>query len=69
MNIYSSTMSQQMPIGTGIAKTIILGRTPWRFQLEVWYYVEQPDSFGSNWFLSFDFRPVIRNPFVKKVNN
>ena len=55
-----------VPLGTGIARTIKIGRTPWRFQLEVWYYLEQPDSFGSDWFLSFDFRPVIKNPFIFK---
>lgn len=58
-----------LPLGTGIARTIKIGSTPWRFQLEVWYYVEQPDSFGSDWFMSFDFRPVIRNPFVRKNKN
>ena len=55
-----------VPLGTGIARTIKIGRTPWRFQLEVWYYLEQPDSFGSDWFMSFDFRPVIKNPFIFK---
>ncbi len=55
-----------VPLGTGIARTIKIGSTPWRFQLEIWYYVEQPDSFGSDWFMSFDFRPVIKNPFVRK---
>jgi hypothetical protein len=58
--------SLSIPLGTGIARTVKLGKTPWRFQLEIWYYVVQPDSFGSNWFMSFDFRPVIRNPFVRK---
>ena len=58
--------SVSIPLGTGIARTVKLGKTPWRFQLEVWYYLEQPDAFGSDWFMSFDFRPVIRNPFVRK---
>jgi hypothetical protein len=58
-----------IPLGTGIARTVKIGSTPWRFQLEVWYYVEQPDSFGSDWFMSFDFRPVIKNPFVRKNKN
>lgn len=58
-----------VPLGTGIARTIKIGSTPWRFQLEVWYYVEQPDLFGSEWFISFDFRPVIRNPFIRKSVN
>jgi hypothetical protein len=54
-----------LPLGTGIAKTMKLGGTTWRFQLELQYYVEQPDSFGSDWSVTFDFRPVIQNPILK----
>ena len=54
-----------LPLGTGIAKTLKLGDTTWRFQLELQYYVEQPDSFGADWSLTFDFRPVIQNPVLK----
>ena len=54
-----------LPLGTGIAKTAKLGGTTWRFQLELQYYVEQPDSFGSDWSVTFDFRPVIQNPVLE----
>lgn len=54
-----------LPLGTGIAKTLKIGKTTWRFQLEFQYYVKQPDSFGSDWSLNFDFRPVIQNPLLK----
>jgi hypothetical protein len=54
-----------LPIGTGIAKTLKISGTTWRFQAEVWYYVEQPDSFGNDWMVSFDVRPVIKNPLVR----
>ena len=51
--------------GTGIAKTTKIGNTVWRFQLEFQYFVKQPDSFGADWSLTFDFRPVIQNPLLK----
>jgi hypothetical protein len=54
-----------LPLGTGISKTAKIGKTTWRFQVEFQYYVEQPDSFGSDWSLTFDFRPVIQNPVLK----
>jgi hypothetical protein len=54
-----------IPIGTGIAKTTKIGKTTWRFQLEVQHFVKQPDSFGSEWLLSFEARPVIENPLLK----
>ena len=53
-----------VPVGTGIAKTLKIGGTTWRVQLEAWKYVVQPDSFGSDWLISLDIRPVIQNPFV-----
>jgi hypothetical protein len=54
-----------LPLGTGIAKTTKIGNTVWRFQLEFQYFVKQPDSFGADWSLTFDFRPVIQNPLLK----
>lgn len=55
-----------LPLGTGIAKTLKLSSgTTWRFQVEFQYYVQQPDSFGADWSLTFDFRPVIQNPILK----
>ena len=54
-----------IPLGTGIAKTTEIGNTVWRFQLEFQYFVKQPDSFGADWSLTFDFRPVIENPILK----
>jgi hypothetical protein len=53
-----------VPVGTGIAKTLKIGGTTWRVQVEGWKYVVQPESFGSDWFVSLDIRPVIQNPFV-----
>ncbi len=61
----SSSEALSLPLGTGIAKTTKIGGTTWRFQVEIQYYVEQPDSFGSEWALTFDFRPVIQNPVLK----
>jgi hypothetical protein len=61
-----SNEALSLPLGTGIAKTLKIGRITWRFQTEVYYYVVQPDSFGSEWMLSLDIRPVIRNPLVRK---
>ncbi len=54
-----------LPLGAGIAKTLMIGNTTWRFQVEVWNYVVKPDSFGGDWALTFDFRPVIKNPLVR----
>lgn len=52
-----------VPLGTGISKTSIIGGRPWKFALQVHYYVEQPDAFGPEWFVKFKISPVVLNPF------
>ena len=40
-----------VPVGVGLAKTVKIGSTPWKFQLELQHFVEQPEDFGPEWFL------------------
>ncbi len=35
-----------VPLGIGLAKTVILGKTPVKMQGQLFYFVEQPDTFG-----------------------
>ncbi len=51
------------PIGIGVKKTSILGGTPWKFGLEYWHYVAQPDAFGPSWQLRFTVGPVVPLPW------
>jgi hypothetical protein len=57
-----------IPVNLFVAKTVILGKTPWKFQLETNYYVEQPDAFGPQWMIGFNISPVVKNPFQKGFN-
>jgi hypothetical protein len=50
-----------VPINVTVAKTIIIGETPWRFGVEVNYYTERSDAFGPRWMLGFNVTPVVRN--------
>lgn len=50
-----------LPVGGGVAKTTFIGNTPWRFALEVQYYVVTPDRFGPEWALSFNLAPAFGN--------
>ena len=54
-----------VPLGFGVARTTKLSGETWKFQGQVEYYVEQPDSFGPDWLLKFTISPVIQNPFVR----
>jgi len=57
-----------IPVNLFISKTVILGKTPWKFQLEANYYVEQPDAFGPQVMIGFNISPVVNNPFQKGFN-
>ena len=51
------------PIGIGVKKTSILGRTPWKFNLEYWYFAARPDAFGPGWQLRLTVSPVVPLPW------
>lgn len=51
------------PLGVGINKTSIIGKTPWKFGLEYWEYIESPDSFGPDWQIRFIVAPVVPLPW------
>ena len=55
-----------IPLGIGLSKTKIIGKTPWKFQGQVQYYAKQADSFGPEWLFKFTVTPVIQNPFVRE---
>ena len=51
------------PLGIGVAKTAIIGNTPWNFKLQYWHYIEQPDPFGPDYQIRFQVSPVIPLPW------
>ena len=55
-----------MPIGIGVAKTAIFGKTPWKFALQYWHYLESPDSFGPDYQVRFSVTPVIPLPWLPR---
>ncbi|BHH86074.1 hypothetical protein [Desulforhopalus sp. 52FAK] len=57
-----------IPVNLSVSKTVMFGETPWKFELEANYYVEQPDAFGPQWMIGFNISPVVNNPFQKGFN-
>ena len=51
------------PLGTGISKTIIAGKTPWKLACQYWYFAASPDSFGSRHQLRFQVSAVVPLPW------
>lgn len=52
-----------LPVGVGVSKTTIIGTTPWKFSLQYWHYVEQPDNFGPDFQIRFQVAPVVALPW------
>jgi len=53
--------SWTVPLNLGISKTVKINGRPWKFGVEVNYFVEQPDSFGPEWMIGFNVAPVVKN--------
>lgn len=50
-----------IPLNFTAGKTVKFGKTPVKLQLEINYYVQQPDLFGPQWLISFNVTPVVNN--------
>ena len=54
------------PLGVGVSKTTILDGQPWKFGLQYWNYIEQPDPFGPDWQVRFTVTRVVSLPWGNK---
>lgn len=52
-----------LPIGFGVAKTTVIGKTPWKFGVQYWHYVEKSDVFGPDFQIRFVVSPVVPLPW------
>ena len=50
-----------IPLHGKVGKTVIFDKMPVKFEIEVNYFVEQPDAFGPEWLVSFNITPVVPN--------
>jgi len=53
----------QLPLAIGVSKTVILGKTPWKFSLQYWDYVASADTFGPDKQVRLQIAPVIPLPW------
>jgi hypothetical protein len=54
-----------VPLHLTAGKTLILGGRPWKFSLDLNYYVERPDAIAPEWMVGFNVAPVVENIFAK----
>jgi hypothetical protein len=54
-----------IPINLSVGKTVVVNGRPWKFNVEINYYAEQPDAFGPEWMVGFDVTPVVENKILQ----
>jgi hypothetical protein len=52
-----------LPVGGGVAKTLFIGKTPVRMNVQIWKFVAQPDDFGPDWQVRVGITPVLPLPW------
>jgi len=50
-----------IPLNLTVSKTLKWGNTPVKIELDLNYYVEQPDEFGPEWMIGLNITPVVPN--------
>ena len=50
-----------IPLQFSVRKTVAIGKTPVQLELEINYYIDQPDAFGPKWMVGLNITPVVDN--------
>lgn len=61
MNYNWDSHEWTVPLNLTIGKTVKMGQTPVKLELEINYFVDQPDAFGPEWMIGFNVTPVVNN--------
>ncbi len=61
MNYNWESEDWTIPLNLTVSKTTHFGNTPLKIELELNYYVEQPDAFGPEWMVGLNLTPVVAN--------
>ncbi len=59
------TSDWTIPLNFAVGKTYKINGRPWKFALELNYYVERPAPLAPEWMIGFNVAPVVENVFVK----
>ena len=56
-----------VPLQINAGKTVAINGRPWKFSVELSYYVEKSDAFGPEWMLSLNIAPVVKNGLASLI--
>ena len=54
----------EIPLNVILSKTMVIDKRPWKFGVEVNYYVDKNKDFGPKWMFAINITPVIENPLT-----
>jgi len=54
-----------VPLHLTVGRTVIINGRPWKFSLDLNYYVVRPDAIAPEWMVGFNVAPVVENVFAK----
>lgn len=57
-----------VPLNFTIGKTVMFGKRPWKFSLDLDYYVVQPELVGSEFAITFTITPVVESSLATWFN-
>lgn len=67
MNFDWNSDNWTIPLNLIAGKTVMFATTPVKLELEINYYIEQPDAFGPQWMIGFNITPVVPNIIEKWI--
>lgn len=66
---YNHTADQwEIPINFAVGKTIKTNKRPWKFVVELNYFVSRYDILGSQWMIGVNIVPVVKNVIYDWIN-
>lgn len=55
------TQEWTIPLNLTLGKTVVMGKTPVKLELDANYYVSSPSAFGPEWMIGINITPVVPN--------
>ena len=58
-----------LPLNLQAGKTVMFGKSPWKFSAEINYYIDPPDTIGPEWMVGINVTPVVKNYAASFLND
>lgn len=66
---YDHTAEQwEIPINLACGRTVKINERPWKFAIEINYYVSHYDVLGPQWMIGIIIAPVVKNAIYNWIN-